>query len=178
MTHRDNAFNAEGIAEPFPIEAVPWEEFSHGQRFGMKYQVLSEYAGAKQITVCMEVLAPGKQANQQHYHMLEEEHVLVLEGSMTVRLGDKSYEVAAGHYVCFPAGQKVGHALINHTLEPCRYLILGNPQPHDVAVFTETGRVSVKLTGEGYRRAETLEYWEGVRDELGLSRPAAQDDFV
>ena len=162
MSDRKNAVNAEGIAEPFPIDVVPWEESSHGDRFGMKFQVLSEYAGAKQITVCMEVLAPGKQANQQHYHLLEEEHVFVLEGAMTVRLGDESHEVAAGHYVCFPAGQKVGHALINHTAQPCRYLILGSPHPHDVAVFTETGRVSVKLTGEGYRKSETLEYWEGV----------------
>jgi len=60
--------------------------------------------------------------------MLEEEHVLVLEGSMTLRLGDKRYPLAAGHYACFPAGQKVGHALINETGAPCRYLVLGNPQ--------------------------------------------------
>jgi uncharacterized cupin superfamily protein len=64
--------------------------------------------------------------------------------------------------VCFPAGQKVGHALVNHTTAPCRYLVLGNPQPNEVAVVTDTGRVSVKLMGEGYRGSETLEYWEGV----------------
>ncbi len=55
-----------------------------------------------------------------------------------------------------------GHALVNHTTAPCRYLVLGNPQPNEVAVFTDTGRVSVKLMGEGYRGSETLEYWEGV----------------
>jgi uncharacterized cupin superfamily protein len=144
------------------ISGDPWVEFSHGERFGMKFQVLSEYGGASQITVCMEILAPGHQANPQHYHMLEEEHVFVLEGCMTVRLGEKSYEVKAGHYVCFPAGQKLGHALFNHTTGPCRYLILGNPQPHDVMVYTESGRVAVKLTGEGYRKSQTMDYWEGI----------------
>src|SRR6058998_2475995 len=144
MTQRTSAVNTDGIAEPFAIDEVPWEEFSHGQCFGMKFRVLSEFAGASQITVCMEVLAPGKQANQAHYHMLEEEHVFVLEGSMTVRLGDKPYEVAAGHYVCFPAGQQVGHSLFNHTDRPCRYLVLGNPQAHDVMVYPESGRVHAK----------------------------------
>jgi uncharacterized cupin superfamily protein len=110
----------------------------------------------------MEILPPGKQANQFHYHLLEEEHVFVLEGSLTLRLGEKTHVMSAGHYVCFPAGQKVGHALINHTDAPCRYLVLGNPQPHDVVVFPDTGRVSVKLMGEGYRKTETLGYWDGV----------------
>lgn len=147
---------------PITIGSVPWQTFGHGERFGIRYQVLSEAAGAKQITVCMEVLEPGKQANQQHYHLLEEEHVLVLEGAMTVLLGDAEHAVQAGDYVCFPAGQKVGHALVNRSAAPCRYLVLGNPQPHDVIVYTETGRVSVRLTGEGYRQSQTLGYWDGV----------------
>lgn len=162
MNSKANSANAQGVFEPFPIDVVPWEEFNHGVRFGMRYQHLSSYGGAKQISISNEVLAPGKQANPAHYHMLEEEHVLVLEGALTVRLGEKSYVMSAGHYVCFPAGQQVGHALFNHTQAPCRYLIIGNPQPHDVAVHTDTGRVSVKLMGEGYRKSATLGYWEDV----------------
>lgn len=30
--------------------------------------------------------APGKQSNPAHYHMLEEEHLLILEGQVTLRL--------------------------------------------------------------------------------------------
>ena len=115
-----------------------------------------------QISVSMEVLPPGKQANQAHYHLLEEEHIFILDGALTVRIGDKSYEVTAGFYMCFPAGQKHAHSLVNHTTEPCRYLVLGNPHKHDVAVFPETGRVNVKLAGASYRTSPTLDYWEGV----------------
>jgi uncharacterized cupin superfamily protein len=158
-----SAVNAQGVTEPFDIKDVPWQEANRGDRFGMKFQVLSEFAGGKQITVCMEILPPGKQANQKHYHLLEEEHVMVLEGSMTVLLGDRAHEISAGQYICFPAGQKIGHALVNRTGEPCRYLVFGNPQPHDVMVFTDTGRVSVRLTGESYRGSATMDYWEGVR---------------
>jgi uncharacterized cupin superfamily protein len=164
MTEQASSTNSEGIFEPFHISRVPWEEFFKGERFGMRYQHLSTFGGGSQISVSMEVLPPGKQANQAHYHLLEEEHVFVLEGTLTVYLGEKSFELSTGFYVCFPAGQKVGHALVNHTAEPCRYLVFGNPQPHDVAVFTETGRVKVKLTDEIYLQSSKVGYWEGVDD--------------
>ena len=162
MKEETSSINAEGVFEPFHISRVPWQESFRGERFGMRFQHLSKFGGGTQISLAMEVLPAGKQANPAHFHMLEEEHVFVLEGSLTLRLGAKSYELSTGHYVCFPAGQKVGHALINHTTEPCRYLICGNPHPHEVAVFTDSGRVEVKLAGESYRKAATMEYWEDV----------------
>lgn len=162
MNNTTTSRNAEGAFEPFRIDQVPCEEFTRGERFGLRFQHLSSFGGGSQISVAMEVLPPGRQANQSHYHMLEEEHVFIIEGGLTLRLGAKSYVLSSGHYVCFSAGQKVAHALINHTSQPCRYLILGNPQAHDVAVFPDTGRVSVKLMEEGYRKAATMEYWEDV----------------
>jgi uncharacterized cupin superfamily protein len=162
MSGNPNSADADGVFEPFAVADVPWQEFSRGERFGMRYQHLSDYGGGTQIGVANEVLAPGRQANPLHFHMLEEEHVFVLEGSLTLRLGRKTFIMSAGHYVCFPAGQTVGHSLFNHTSEPCRYLIIGNPSPHDVAVFPQSGRVSVKLMGEGYRKSATMDYWEEI----------------
>ncbi len=159
---KKNSANAEGIFEPFPITDVPWGDHSPNPRFGMRYQHLSSYGGATQIGISNEILAPGKQANPLHYHMAEEEHVFILEGELTLRLGDKSYIMSEGHYVCFPAGQKVGHALINHTDKPCRYLVFGNPQVLDVAVQTESGRVAVKSLGVGLRQSDVMDYWEGI----------------
>lgn len=162
MDNKQDSKNSDGIFEPFPIDAVPWEEFTHGDRFGMRFQHLSSYGGATQIGVANEILMPGRQANPAHYHMLEEEHVFILEGALTVRLGEETHVMSTGHYICFPAGQKVGHALYNHTSEPCRYLVIGNPSPNDVAVHTDTGRVSVKLMGAGYRASATMDYWDGT----------------
>ena len=164
MSEKATSANAEGIFEPFDISRVPWEAASHGERYEMRFQHLSSFGGGSQIGVAMEILPPGKQSNQVHYHLLEEEHVFVLEGSLTLTLGARTYELTAGHYVCFPAGQTVGHALFNHTSQPCRYLVFGNPQPHDVVVFPDSGRVSVRLTGESYRKSATMDYWEGVDD--------------
>lgn len=160
MSDEPTSINADGIYEPFATHRVPWVQHRQGERFGMDYQHLSSFGGGTQISVSMEVLPPGKQANAAHYHMLEEEHVLLLEGSLTLRLGAKAYLMTAGDYVCFPAGQRAGHALINHTDTPCRYLVLGAPDPNDVAVHTDSGRVSVKLMGTGYAEKSAMAYWD------------------
>jgi uncharacterized cupin superfamily protein len=153
--------DAEGVFEPFPVERVPWEECSEGRRFGLRFRSLGDFGGGTHLGVSIEVLAPGRQAYPKHYHMLEEEHLLVLEGSLTLQLGERSYPMRAGDYVCFHAGRPLGHAMVNEGGEPCRYLIIGEREPHDVIVYTDSGRVGVRLTAEGYRKSATMEYWEG-----------------
>jgi len=161
VTQKLTPINAEGFFEPFTVDDVPWEEFSHGTRFGMRTKQLGEFGGCSHVGVCLEELAPGRQTCPTHYHMLEEEHVYVLEGRMTLRLGSKSFELNSGSYVCFPAGQKAGHTLINDGDAPCRYLIIGERNSSEVVVYTDSGRVGVRLLGEGYRKSATMDYWEG-----------------
>ena len=162
MDKKPSSVNAEGVFEPFSADAVPWDVFSHGERFGIRYRQLGAFGGGTHVGVCMEELAPGKQTCPAHYHMLEEEHLLVLEGSATLHLGDKAFALSAGSYACFPAGQKEAHTLVNNSNSPCRYVIIGERNPNDVIVYPESGRVSVRLTGEGYRKSATLDYWEGI----------------
>ena len=161
MSDKPTSANADGVFELFPVDRVPWEEYAHGERFGTRFRQLGEYGGGTHDGVGMEVLAPGKEASPAEVHMLEEEHLLVLEGGLTLRLGERSFEMPAGSYVGFPAGQKAGDALLNHTTLPCRYLIIGERNPKDVVVYTDSGRVGVRLLGEGYRGSATMEYWEG-----------------
>jgi uncharacterized cupin superfamily protein len=155
------ALNQDGAFEPFHVDRVPIERFSKGQAFGMSYRHLSSFAGGSQLSISLETLAPGRQANPKHYHLLEEEHILVLEGELTLSLGDQNYLMVQNHYVCFPAGQRVGHAITNRSEKDCVYLIIGNPQPADVAVFSETGRIDVKLLKQGFR-GEPMAYWDSI----------------
>jgi uncharacterized cupin superfamily protein len=152
--------NSDGAFEPFHISAVPTEEFSRGERFGMSWRHLSSFGGGSQIGMSLETLLPGKQANQAHYHMLEEEHVMVLEGELVLRLGSQEYLMTADHYVVFPAGQKVGHSIRNDSDKPVRYLVFGTNNPAEVSVATDTGRVGVRLLGRGFRGDATMEYWQ------------------
>jgi uncharacterized cupin superfamily protein len=161
MTQPANSKNANGVFEPFAIESVPWEEFSRGERFACRTRPLGEFGGGTRVGVSLEEIPPGKSDCPAHYHFLEEEHLYLLEGSLTLRLGERTYELVPGSYVCFPAGQKLGHAVTNTGRTVARYLVIGERNPHDVMVYTDSGRVGVRLTGEGYRKSETMDYWEG-----------------
>lgn len=152
---------------PFAVESVPWTEWSHGPRFGSRYRALTDLGGGSRVGVAIEELPPGKQSCPFHYHLLEEEHLLVLEGRAKLRLGERTYDIAAGDYVCFPAGQKAGHCLINDGDTPCRFLIIGERNPNDVVVYPDSGKVKVRPTGESYRLDATVEYWEGEADAAG-----------
>jgi len=154
--------NTAGAREPFATGDVPWETFAQGERFAIRYRQLGEFGGGSHVGVCMEELAPGKQAYPAHYHMLEEEHLLILQGSVRLTLGEETYTLNAGDYVCFPAGQEAGHAIRNVGETVCRYIVVGERNPNDVIVYPESGRVGVRLTGEGYRKSATMDYWEDI----------------
>ncbi|NJR62802.1 MAG: cupin domain-containing protein [Cyanobacteria bacterium CRU_2_1] len=160
MTQDESKAPVNPITAPFSVEDVPWEEWHQGERFGSRTRQIGRYGGGSHMGVVMEELAPGKQSCPAHYHLLEEEHLLILEGQATLRMGEQTYEVSAGDYVCFPAGQAVAHTLMNNSTAPCRFLVIGEDNPHDVVVYPDSEKVLVRATQEIYRKA-VLEYWEG-----------------
>src|SRR6187455_1385169 len=94
--------------KPIPSHDIPWTEWSEVPRFGLRYRHLSlaTIGPDYYVGVAIEELPPGKQTAPAHYHVFEEEHVYILEGALTVRIGAASYQMKGGDYVCFPAGQK------------------------------------------------------------------------
>lgn len=150
-------------SRPISAESVPWEEWSEGTRFGSRFRHLTTAsAGPRyQVGVQIEELPPGKQTSPAHYHLLEEEHVYVLDGSCTLRLGDERHALRAGDYVCFPAGQQLGHCLVNEGGASCRLLVIGQQSPDEVCVYTDSGKVMVRRLGEIYDRRAIRKYWDG-----------------
>ena len=150
---------------PIAADSVAWTEWNEVPRFGMRYRHLTSAAIGENYHVgfAIEELPPGKQTVPAHYHMLEEEHIYVLDGSATLRLGAETHQLKPGDYVCFPAGQKAGHCLINDTDKVCRYIIVGERNPNEVVVYTDSNKVLVRSLGrrELYDRAATRTYWDG-----------------
>lgn len=156
---------------PIAIESVPWTEFSHGARFASRFRVLSDTQGAdkRKIGIGYEELPPGKQSCPFHYHMQEEEHIVALEGEATLRLGKERHTIRAGEYVCFPAGQRAGHCLINETDKPFRFLMIGDRDPNEVCVYPDSGKVMVDNLGRAiFREAASLDYWDGEKADEAL----------
>ncbi len=159
---------------PIAIESVPWTEWRQGVRFKSRYRVLSDTRkDGRKIGVSYEELPPGKQSVPFHYHMLEEEHIIALEGEATLRLGEERYRIKAGDYVGFPAGQRAGHCLINDSDAPFRFIMIGDDEPNEVCVYPDSNKVMVSALGRAILRdGERLDYWDGERsDELITRRP-------
>ena len=169
-----------GKAPPKPIRSndIAWTEWSDVPRFALRYRHLTMAAVGEDyhVGVAIEELGPGMQSAPAHYHIFEEEHVYVLEGALSVRIGAESHAMRAGDYVCFPAGQKAGHCLVNDSGAVCGYVIVGERNPNEVAVYTDTNKVLVRALGRrtildlGARRG----YWDGENTGLppGVTPPS------
>ncbi|WP_437965624.1 cupin domain-containing protein [Sorangium sp. So ce260] len=163
MSSNDQKSDPPVIRKPIDVESVPWEVWSKGSRFGSRYRHLTKavMGDAYHVGVAIEELSPGKQSSPAHYHLLEEEHILILEGRATLRLGDETIEMSAGDYVCFPARQKAGHCLINTSDAPCRFLVIGEQKPDEVCVYTDSNKILVRSVGEVYDKSQARDYWDG-----------------
>ena len=68
-----------------------------GTRFGGRSKHLTDAArraGDYHVGMLIEAPAPGMRLAPLHYHMLEEEHALILEGQVTLLLGEERHEHA------------------------------------------------------------------------------------
>jgi uncharacterized cupin superfamily protein len=156
--------------KPIKSDAVPWTAFDDVPNFNIRYKHLTMAACGEDyhVGVAIEELPAGMRTAPAHYHMIEEEHLFILEGALTLRLGAERHPMKAGDYACFPAGQKAGHTLINEGDKPCRYVIVGENSPNEIAVYTDTNKVLVRALG---RRAlldlaAVRNYWDGENTGL------------
>jgi uncharacterized cupin superfamily protein len=170
---------SESSIRPISIDSIEWTAWSDVPNFNIRYKHLTLATGAEDyhVGVAIEELAPGKQTAPFHYHIHEEEHVYVLEGTPTVRLGNERYRLKPGDYVCFPASQKAGHCIINESDKLCRYVIVGENNPNEVSVYPDTKKVLVRALG---RRAlidgtELRHYWADENTGLAAGDPLPGD---
>lgn len=153
---------------PVAIDTIAWRDFSEGVRFGSRSRVLSDTRGddKRKIGIAYEELPPGKQSCPFHYHLVEEEHIIALEGEATLRLGEERYLLKAGDYVGFPAGQRAGHCLINETEKPFRFIIIGDSSPHEVCVYPDSNKVMVDAFDRHiFHGGESLAYFDGEKPD-------------
>jgi uncharacterized cupin superfamily protein len=171
------------IVPPKPIASsdIPWTEWSDVPRFALRYRHLTSAVMGKDyhVGVAIEEMAPGMQSAPAHYHIFEEEHLYILEGSLTVRIGSDTHDMKAGDYVCFPAGQRAEHCLLNNSREVCRYVIVGERNPNEVVVYPDSSKVLVRSLG---RRAifdmnAVRGYWDGEDTGLPEGQLAPADDM-
>ena len=114
---------------------VPAETWYAGTDREVRGKALSDVDGRARVGVGLLELPPGSNTLPGHYHTEEEEHLYVLEGTLTVHLGNRIFELRPGCYLRFPAAQAVAHYLSNEGNETVRYLMIGERIETDQVVY-------------------------------------------
>ncbi|MEJ2131114.1 MAG: cupin domain-containing protein [Gammaproteobacteria bacterium] len=125
------------------INEAAWEERTNAR--GETWRFI-DLAGER-LGVRVEELQPGETSSVHHFHTLEEEHVLVLEGSATLILGTERHSLKAGDHVWFKAGKEAAHHIENTSSQPFRFLVFGERNPGDVVVYPEQQVMMIKALG-------------------------------
>ncbi|NJO12739.1 MAG: cupin domain-containing protein [Gammaproteobacteria bacterium] len=153
---------------PISSEGLDWDEegVPGSTRFGGRSRHLTHAAvgGGYRVGMVLEAPAPGMRLAPKHYHLLEEEHALILEGQVTLLVGSERHDMSAGDYVCFPAGLQIGHSFMNSGKGPCSYLMIGERNPDDVRVYPDSNKIAVQaLRGREaiFDMTQVKGYWDG-----------------
>ena len=77
-------------------------------------------AGARELAASVYELAPGAVGSPLHVHHANEELLLVLDGTPSLRGPDGTQLLPAGAVVAFPRGQAGAHSLVNRSDAPAR----------------------------------------------------------
>jgi uncharacterized cupin superfamily protein len=102
-------------------------------------------------------LPPG-QASPYHWHVGEEEWLLVLEGEPTLRTPGGEDRLRPWDAALFRRGETGAHQLRNDTDEPVRAAFFSSLSDPEVAVYPDEGRIGVSA-GHDRDDMETIRGW-------------------
>jgi uncharacterized cupin superfamily protein len=120
-------------------EQLPLEDAEGGFRAAE----LLRRAGAERLGGTVYELSAGARGIPLHVHHGNEEVLVVLSGTPTLRTPAGDSPLAPGDVVAFPAGARGAHAVENRSSEPARYLMLSTRTQPDVVEYPDAGTVRV-----------------------------------
>ena len=106
---------------------------------------ISEPGGLTQFGALIETLKPGTRSSISHWHLNEDEMILVLEGQVVLHEGPQKTVLKTGDAATFPANSPVGHFLENADTVAARYLVVGTRAPTDVITYPDHDRKCVRV---------------------------------
>ena len=102
-------------------------------------------AGAQELAANIYELDPGAVGSPLHVHHANEELLIVLAGTLSLRGPDGTRLLRAGAVVAFPRGQAGAHSLVNRSEAPVRYLAVSTTNRPDVVEYLDTAARLVVL---------------------------------
>ncbi len=113
---------------------------------------LGDAGGLTQFGVNIVILAPGAKSSLRHWHLHEDEFVMILEGECALIQDAGETLMQVGDCAAFPAGNPDGHCFVNTTAAEARFLVVGTKAPREVATYSD---IDLMVTIEGKRAVFT-----------------------
>jgi uncharacterized cupin superfamily protein len=121
--------------------------------------------GATQMGMSIYELPPGQAVCPYHFEWTDEEWLIVLAGTPTLRTPEGERTLEPGDTVCFRAGPEGAHQVRNDAEELARIAMLSTKNPFGIAEYPDSDKVGVWAGDEHYmlRRSAHIDYWDGER---------------
>jgi uncharacterized cupin superfamily protein len=129
-------------------------------------------AGSERLGASIYEIPPGEATFPYHYHLANEELLIVLRGRPHLRTPEGWRQLDGGEVVAFPLGERGAHQLVNRSDEPVRILMISEMIGPEVAVYPDSDKVGVREHAPGsgrggrrenFRSSDAVDYWEGER---------------
>jgi len=150
------------------IERPDFDEPRTQEGFRANRARLSRQAGAERLGLSLWELPPGQAAYPYHAHLTEEEIVVVLEGTPSLRTPDGWRDLEQGEVVAFLRGEGGAHQIVNRTDDAVRFLAFSPSGEPDIVIQLDSGKVGAverRPDGRGmrlwFRREDERDYYDG-----------------
>lgn len=124
---------------------------------------LGEAGGLTQFGVNLVTLEPGALSSLRHWHLNEDEFVMVLDGTCTMVTDEGETEMAPGDCAAFPANTPNGHHFINRTGTPARFLVVGTKAAREVGTYSDVDMVVTMEGGKAVFTHKDGSPWSGPK---------------
>ena len=98
---------------------------------------LGDAGGLTQFGVNLVSLEPGALSSLRHWHMAEDEFVMVTEGECVMVQDEGETVMRPGDCAAFPAGSPNGHHFINRSDRVAKFLVIGSRAKREVATYSD-----------------------------------------
>ena len=144
-------------------------EYDEGDPAGFRSGVarVGKAAGGEALAVKVYELPAGESMCPYHYEY-EEEWLIVLEGTVTLRTPAGEEQLSEGEIVCFAPGPQGAHSASNPGPGTSRVLMFSSAREPAVAVYPDSDKIGVwpgrPQDEVMLRRADGgVDYWDGER---------------
>ena len=117
----------------------------HGDKFASRHVPIGAPLGAKKLGYNLTEIPPGKRAFPYHFHYVNEEMFLVIEGTGELRWPGGTSPLKPMDIVCCPPGPDSAHQIINTGKTALRYLALSTIEDPEVVEYPDSAKYGVTV---------------------------------